>query len=105
MSLKKYLLKEFVIAAVLAFVCGGLLSVVALVGWRDPILGLIVGVSMFLSIISAVLISTGFPFIFTKIHLDPAIASGPFATMISDVVTITIYFTVATVMLLNFGQI
>jgi magnesium transporter len=105
MSLKKYLLRELAIAAVLAFVCGGLLSAVALVGWQDPVLGLIVGISMFLSIISAVLISTGFPFIFTKINLDPAIASGPFATMISDVVTITIYFTIATIMLLNFGRI
>ena len=105
MSRRNYLLKELAIAAVLAFVCGGLLSAVALVGWQDPILGLIVGTSMFLSIISAVLISTGFPFIFTKIKLDPAIASGPFATMISDVVTVTIYFTIATIMLLNFGRI
>ena len=105
MSLKNYLLKELAIAAVLAFVCGGLLSVVALVGWQNPILGLIVGISMFLSIIFAVLISTGFPFIFKKINLDPAIASGPFATMISDVVTVTIYFTIATIMLINFGQI
>ena len=105
MSLKNYLLRELAIAAVLAFVCGALLSAVALVGWQDPILGLIVGISMFLSIISAVLISTGFPFIFMKINLDPAIASGPFATMISDVVTVTIYFTIATFMLLNFGRI
>ena len=105
MSLKNYLLKELAIAVALAFVCGGLLSAVALFGWQDPILGVIVGISMFLSIISAVLISTGFPFIFKKINLDPAIASGPFATMISDVVTITIYFTIATIMLLNFGRI
>jgi magnesium transporter len=105
MSLKNYLLKELAISVALAFVCGGLLSAVALFGWQDPILGVIVGISMFLSIISAVLISTGFPFIFKKINLDPAIASGPFATMISDVVTITIYFTIATIMLLNFGRI
>jgi len=101
-SLKNYLLKELLIALVLAVVCGSLLSAVALVGWQDPVLGLIVGTSMFLSIISAVLISTGFPFIFKKIHLDPAIASGPFATMISDVITVTIYFTIATIMLLTF---
>jgi magnesium transporter len=104
-SLKRYFMREFSVAAALAFVCGGLLSVVALIGWQDPILGLIVGVSMFLSIICAVLISTGFPFLFTKINLDPAIASGPFATMISDAVTITIYFTVATLLLINFGRI
>ncbi len=89
----------------LALVCGGLLSAVAFLGWQDSVLGLIVGISMFLSIICAVLVSTGFPFIFKKVNLDPAIASGPFATMISDVATVTIYFMVATLLLLNFGRI
>ena len=104
-SLKSYFLREFSVAFVLALVCGVLLSAVALVGWQDPILGLIVGVSMFLSIICAVLISTGFPFIFKKAKLDPAVASGPFATMISDITTVTIYFVVASLLLINFGRL
>jgi len=58
---------------------------------------------MFLSIISAVLISTGFPFLFKRANLDPAIASGPFATMISDVTTVTIYFSIASILLAFFG--
>ena len=103
LPLRTYFLREFSVACALAFVCGGLLSVAALIGWQDPILGLIVGLSMFLSIVAAVLISTGFPFIFLKLNIDPAIASGPFATMISDVSTITIYFAVATGLLIHFG--
>lgn len=103
LSLKSYFVRELGVACVLALVCGGLLSVGALIGWRDPILGLIVGVSMFLSIFAAVIISTGFPFVFKKLNLDPAVASGPFATMISDVTTVTIYFVVASVLLVNFG--
>jgi magnesium transporter len=103
LSLKSYFLREFAVATVLALVCGGLLSTVALFGWQDPILGLIVGVSMFLSIIAAVFISTGFPFIFKKVNLDPAVASGPFATMISDVATMTIYFAIASLLLVQFG--
>jgi magnesium transporter len=103
LSLKSYFLREFSVACALAFICGGMLSGAALIGWQDPILGLIVGLSMFLSIVAAVLISTGFPFIFLKLHVDPAIASGPFATMISDVTTITIYFAVATELLIFFG--
>src|SRR4030067_501431 len=102
LPLRSYFLREFSVACALAFVCGGLLSVAALFGWQDPILGLIVGLSMFLSIVAAGLISTGFPFIFMKLKIDPAIASGPFATMISDVTTITIYFAVATGMLSYF---
>jgi magnesium transporter len=103
LALKSYFLRELGVACALALVCGGLLSVAALIGWQDPILGLIVGLSMFLNIVAAVLISTGFPFIFMKLHVDPAIASGPFATMISDVTTITIYFAVATGLLIYFG--
>ena len=104
LSLKSYFLREFAVAIALASVCGGLLSTVALFGWQDPLLGLIVGISMFLSIIAAVFISTGFPFIFKKVSLDPAVASGPFATMISDVATMTIYFAIASLLLVQFGR-
>ncbi len=103
LSLKSYFVREFAVALSLALVCGLLLSTVAYVGWQDSTLGLIVGLSMFLSIISAVFISTGFPFLFKRADLDPAIASGPFATMISDVATVTIYFTVASILLASFG--
>ena len=103
LALKSYFAREFAVAISLALACGLLLSIIAFVGWRNSTLGLIVGLSMFLSIISAVLISTGFPFLFKKVNLDPAIASGPFATMISDVATLTIYFTVASTLLASFG--
>ena len=103
LALKSYFVREFAVALSLALACGLLLSAIAFVGWQNSTLGLIVGLSMFLGTISAVLISTGFPFLFKKANLDPAIASGPFATMISDVATVTIYFTVASILLAFFG--
>ena len=103
LALKSYFVREFAVALSLALACGLLLSIIAFVGWQNSTLGLIVGLSLFLSIISAVLISTGFPFLFKKANLDPAIASGPFATMVSDVATVTIYFTVASILLAFFG--
>ncbi len=103
LSLKSYFVREFTVALALALACGFLLSTIAFVGWQNSILGLIVGLSMFLSIISAVFISTGFPFLFKKVNLDPAIASGPFATMVSDLATVTMYFAVASLLLAFFG--
>ena len=103
LSLKAYFVREFAVALSLALACGLLLSIFALVGWQNSTLGLIVGVSMFLSIVSAVIISTGFPFLFKRVNLDPAIASGPFATMISDVATVVIYFSVASLLLASVG--
>lgn len=103
LSLKSYFLRESLVALFLALACGLLLSVVALVGWQNSVLGLIVGLSMFFSIITAVFISTTFPFLFKKFGLDPAIAAGPFATMVSDVATVTIYFGVASLLLKYLG--
>lgn len=100
-----YVLREFKIAAALALICGILISIVAAVGWANSYLGIVVGFSMFFSIIVAVLISTLLPLGFRKLNSDPAIATGPFATMISDIATLTIYFTVAISFLEYFGII
>jgi magnesium transporter len=59
---------------------------------------------MFLSIIIAVLISTILPLGFKKLKSDPAIATGPFATMISDIATLAIYFSVA-ILFLDYFQV
>ncbi|MDD3607454.1 MAG: magnesium transporter [Candidatus Moranbacteria bacterium] len=37
--------------------------------------------------------------IFRKMKFDPAIASGPFATVITDILSLMIYFTVATLVI------
>lgn len=103
LSKKSYFMREVKVAAFLALACGLLIAAVALVGWHNPLLGLIVGLSMFLSTQAAIFISTSLPFLFKKVNLDPAIASGPFATMISDIATIAIYFVVASQFLIYFG--
>jgi len=103
LSLKSYFIREIIVAFFLASACGLLISAVALIGWQNSILGLIVGLALFLSILTAVLISTSLPFLFKKLNLDPAIASGPFATMLSDVATMTIYFSVAYLFLAYFS--
>jgi magnesium transporter len=102
-SLRGYIIREIKVAVSLALICGLLIAVVALVGWRNKLLGVIVGASMFLSILAAVFISTFLPFLFRKLDLDPAIASGPFATMVSDVATIAIYFSVASALMSQAG--
>ena len=61
--------------------------------------GLTVGLSMFVSINVSGLLGTVFPLISKKIGFDPAITSGPFATAFQDVVGISIFLTIATLML------
>ncbi len=105
LPIRSYVLREFKIAAALALICGALISLVAAFGWTNYYLGIVVGFSMFFSIIVAVLISTLLPLGFRRLNSDPAIATGPFATMISDIATLAIYFTVAISFLDYFGVI
>jgi len=52
----------------------------------------IIGVSMFVSITLASVIGTCFPLLLSKMHIDPAVASGPFITTLNDIVAVVIYY-------------
>jgi magnesium transporter len=47
------------------------------------------------------LVGTTVPMLFTKIHIDPAVASGPFITTINDLVAVVSYYGLAWVLLIN----
>ncbi len=52
----------------------------------------IIGGSMFLSILLSSIIGTSFPLLLDKLHIDPAVASGPFITTINDVIAVVVYY-------------
>lgn len=99
LPLVSYIIREIKIAAMLAVICGILISIVAIIGWGTYFLGAIVGISMLISIIAAVCISTILPMVFNKFNYDPAVATGPLATIVSDIATLGIYFYVAILLL------
>ena len=59
-------------------------------------LGFLVGISILATIIVATLAGTLVPLLMHKMKIDPAVASGPFITTISDLISILIYFGMAT---------
>ncbi|HEU4338458.1 MAG TPA: magnesium transporter [Planctomycetota bacterium] len=62
-------------------------------------LSVIVTVSMIASIAFAGVIGSAIPFILHRMKRDPAVASGPFITSLLDIVNVTIYLTLASVLL------
>ncbi|HHU21312.1 MAG TPA: hypothetical protein GXZ51_02585 [Acholeplasma sp.] len=54
---------------------------------------------MFISIIIANLIGIIVPLFFEKIKVDPAVASGPLITTLNDLITVLIYYGLATLLL------
>jgi len=96
-----YLLKrEAITGVIMGIVCGVIVSVLAqFITGGNLVLGLIVGISLFLTIITASLSGTIIPFLIHLLKIDPAIASGPFITTINDIIGILIYFSIATKLL------
>lgn len=91
----KHVWHEVRVGMLLGFCCGLFTGLVTLIfhNTRSD-LGLIVGVSLFVTMTVGVLIGTLMPMIFQKLGVEPAHASGPFITSILDVCTMTIYLSI-----------
>ncbi len=67
--------------------------------------GACIGSALLIAMIFSSLGGTLIPMFFKKIHIDPAVASGPLITTINDLVSATIYYTLANVLLLQVMQL
>lgn len=61
----------------------------------------VVSLSIFASLAVATLFGALIPIVINSFKIDPAIASGPFVTMIIDILALSVYFTLATVLIIN----
>lgn len=64
-----------------------------------------VGVSLLLAIIVSSLVGTLVPILFNRIHVDPAVASGPLITTVNDLVAVVTYYGLSWIFLINIMRI
>ena len=60
-----------------------------------------VGVSLVGAMVVSSLVGTLIPIFFKKIHVDPAVASGPLITTINDLVAIVVYYGMVWIVLIE----
>src|SRR5690606_35698504 len=87
---------------IIGFVIGILVGIIGYLMGSNPSkveFGITVGVSMLASINIAGLAGTAIPMLSKKFGFDPAVSSGPFATAFQDVIGVTIFLSIAQVML------
>ena len=93
--LKKYLFKELKISLIVGIICSIILSGVGAI-WKidelDIYTGLVLGASLFAAIVLSVLISVAVPLVINKAKKDPTLSSGPFTTIITDILSLGTYF-------------
>ncbi len=99
-NIKKYLFKELVTGFLMALILGGLLFFLSIFLHNAPyFIGIILGVALFFTILIAMTIGILMPSLIRKMKKDPAIGSGPLATIITDITSLVVYFLTASIML------
>ena len=92
----KVVFKEFRVAILVGAALAVVNGIYMVISYHDPMLALLVSISLVATILIAKLIGCVLPLIAKKLHLDPAIMAAPLITTIVDVCSIMVYFQVAT---------
>lgn len=92
-------LKEVSVGVINGIALGILIGIVAWVWKGNPALGLVIGVALALNTILAVSIGGVVPLLLKRIGQDPAVASGPLLTTITDMAGFFFVLSLATLMM------
>ena len=90
----KLLQKEVIVASLLGLIMGFAVSIIGIFkGGTD--VAVVVALAMVAVVLVGSTIGMSLPFMFSKLKIDPATASGPLVTSIADIAGIVIYFSIA----------
>jgi len=95
----KVWLKEISVGVINGIALGILIGIVAWVWKGSPALGFVIGAALALNTILAVSIGGVVPLVLKRIGQDPAIASGPLLTTVTDMAGFFFVLSLATLMM------
>jgi len=85
--------------SIIGAVCGALLGLIGAMWHGTALFGVVVAVSMFVSVNLSGLAGTGIPMLSKRLGFDPALTAGPFETALQDVIGVSIFLSLATALL------
>jgi magnesium transporter len=91
--------KEVAVGSINGLILGILIALVAWLWQGNPFLGIVVGAAMTLNTLVSVSIGGAVPLLLRRFNLDPALASGPILTTITDMCGFFFVLSFATVLL------
>lgn len=93
------LLRQIQTTLIIGSVCAFVIGIVGSLWDGNWVFGVVVGLSMFVSINISGIVGTSTPMISKRFGFDPAMTAGPFETAFQDVVGIAIFLSIATSLL------
>lgn len=97
---RRVIWRELVVGMINGMAFGLIMAVVAGFWFGLPMLALVIAMAMVATLASAALSGIVLPVLLDKMKIDPALASGPFVTTVTDVVGFFAFLGLASVMLL-----
>jgi Mg/Co/Ni transporter MgtE (contains CBS domain) len=94
-NVKRVVKLELFAALFMGVIVGGMAFIRAVLLQSDPLVALVVGVTMFLIVLLAIATGITLPLLSKKFGLDPAVLAGPITTSVVDVIGLILYFKVA----------
>lgn len=91
----RYIFKESVVGFGLGIVSGIVFGIFASYWLGSYAIGLAVGMTMLINLTSAPILAVAIPNILYRRHADPALGSGPLATIVQDMISLLVYFIIA----------
>lgn len=95
----RYIFKESVVGLGLGAASGTFLGIFATYWLKSPAIGFTIGLTMLINLTLAPVLAVFIPNILYKRHTDPALGSGPVATIIQDVISLFVYFLIASIII------
>ncbi|HHU19313.1 MAG TPA: magnesium transporter [Bacilli bacterium] len=92
----KTIMRESVTGIITGVTCGLSIWLITFIWQGMFFLGFLVGLSIMITLFVATISGAVVPMLMDRLNIDPAVASGPFITTINDIISITIYFGMAT---------
>ncbi|OPL08260.1 MAG: hypothetical protein AVO33_01240 [delta proteobacterium ML8_F1] len=93
------IIHEVSVGLIVGLVSALIAGVAAVILNGDMVLAIIVGLAMWANMVTAATVGTIVPLVFRRFGIDPAVASAPFITTTIDITGMTIYYTMASVMI------
>lgn len=95
-QLRDVLKRELATGLIVGALMGAAFLPFALLVWGDGEVAVAVGLALVASCSIATLVAMVFPWTFRRLGTDPAFGSGPLATVVQDLLSITVYLLIAT---------
>lgn len=91
----KYFLRQFSVVGPIALIVAASLSAISFLLYGNWLMSAALGIALFFAVLSSLFSGLIVPYAFSKVRLDPANASGPVSTIIQDLLSILVFFFVA----------